>query len=98
MTMIMLIYNETLESEMLAFLAAQGVTKFTELVEARGHGDAGGTHLGTAVHPSLNRVRYMAMAEEQAAALMTALGTFRAQWKAEGVQAFSWPMGAILAH
>ena len=90
MKMIMLVYNETLESEMLAFLAAQGVTKFTELVAAHGRGDAGGMHLGTAVYPSLNRVRYMALPEEQADALLTALRVFRDRWQAEGIQAFHW--------
>ena len=91
MKMIMLVYSETLESEVLAFVAAQGVTKFTELVEAHGHGAAGGTHLGTPVFPSLNRVRYLALDDAAAAALLAALRGFREQWKAEGVQAFAWP-------
>lgn len=91
MKMVMLIYNETLESDVLALLAGLQITKFTELIGASGHGDAGGTHLGTPVFPSLNRVRCMAMADDHAAALLDALRDFREQWKTEGVQAFAWP-------
>ncbi|HNW92083.1 MAG TPA: hypothetical protein PKM88_04140 [bacterium] len=95
MQMIMLVYNETLESELQGFMAAQGVQKYTELVEAHGHGAAGGTHQGTPVFPSRNRVRYMAVADDAAAAFLDALRAFREQWRAEGVQAFVWPCHSL---
>jgi len=90
--MIMIVYNEAIDLEVMETLEQSGLPNYTVLPEAYGRGMASGTHLGTDVWPGRNRVLYVAAPEDQAAALMARLRTLREQYKREGLKAFVMPM------
>jgi hypothetical protein len=76
MQMVALIFRKSLETEILAVLRATGVRTFTDIAEVLGAGETG-LALHTYARPGFNSLVLAALAEPEAARLVSALRAFR---------------------
>ena len=60
MKMVMLVYNEALDNEVMEILDSCAVKNYTKITEVFGCGASSGTHLGTDIWPGRNNLLYVA--------------------------------------
>jgi len=92
MKMVMLVYNEALDNEIMEILESCALKNYTKLTGVFGCGTSSGTHLGTDIWPGLNNVLYVACEEAAAKKIITAVKQLRKSIGAEGVKAFLMPL------
>lgn len=90
MKMVMVVYNEAIDVELLQAMAACGLQNFSRVTQVSGRGNASGTHEGNDIWPGMNNILYVACPDDKAQALMQAVRALRNQLGAEGVKAFMW--------
>ncbi|MFA5005183.1 MAG: PG0541 family transporter-associated protein [Candidatus Omnitrophota bacterium] len=90
--MVMISYNEAVDTEVMEVLSACAVKNYTKVVGTFGKGSASGTHLGTDVWPGLNNILYVACEELEAKKILTCVRQLRKKIGAEGVKAFLMPL------
>jgi nitrogen regulatory protein PII len=88
MKMIMIVYNEALDKEVMGILEGAAVKGYTEIAKAFGRGEKSGTHLGTDIWPGLNNILYVACEETQAQEMLLRVRELRKRLGHEGVKAF----------
>jgi len=88
MKMVMIAYNEALESELKEAVEAAGLRNFTEVAKVLGKGDTSGPHMGTHVWPKQNNLLFAALDDDVAADVMAAVRRLRETVGHEGVKAF----------
>ncbi len=91
MKMVMLVYNEALDNEVMEILDSCAVKNYTKITEVFGCG-ASGTHLGTDIWPGRNNLLYVAGEEEVAKKIIAAVRLLRKSLGVEGVKAFLMPL------
>ena len=96
MQMVMVVYNEALDDEVMEALGACGLKNYTKIPGVFGAGASSGTHLGNDIWPGSNNILYVACAEAKAKSLLSAISDLKQQFPAEGIKAFDLPLGDTL--
>jgi nitrogen regulatory protein PII len=92
MKMVMIVYNEALDNEVMEILESAGQKNYTKVVGVFGRGTTSGTHLGTDIWPGLNNILYVACEEEAGKKIIAGVRQLRKSIGAEGVKAFLLPL------
>jgi len=95
MKMIMLIYNEAIDDEVMETLENCSLKNYTKIKGAFGKGVTSGTHLGDDVWPGRNNILYVACQEVEARQFLSCVKELRKKLGKEGVKAFSWNLEEI---
>ena len=95
MKMVMLVYNEAMDEEVMEVLQHCVMKSFTKVTGVYGKGVSSGTHLGSDVWPGKNNVLYVACEEEQAARMLSCCRELRRKLGSEGVKAFVWSLDEV---
>lgn len=92
MKMVMISYNEAVESEVMDSLAACGIKNYTEIAETYGSGRASGVHMGNDIWPGKNNILYIACDDKEAKQLLSCVRGLRKTLGNEGIKAFLSPL------
>lgn len=95
MKMLMVVYNEALDIELMELLEGCKIKGYTKIKGALGKGTASGAHLGTDTWPGLNNILYAACGEKDAEQLISRVKELRKQLGHEGIKAFLMPLEEI---
>ena len=88
MKMVVVVYNEAIESEVTDALKELGAANYTKFVDVQGRGGSSGPHLGTTIWPKKNHVLLMAVDDDVAGRILEAIRRLRATAGNEGVKGF----------
>lgn len=92
MKMVMIVYNEALDNEVMEILESAQQKNYTKVVGVFGRGTTSGTHLGTDIWPGLNNILYVACEEEAGKRIIAAVRQLRKSIGVEGAKAFLLPL------
>lgn len=95
MRMIMIVYNEAIDDEVMELLANCALKNYTKILGAFGKGDTSGTHLGNDVWPGRNNILFIASIEPQTQQLLFCIRELRKKLGREGLKAFVLPIEEI---
>ncbi|MEW6171039.1 MAG: PG0541 family transporter-associated protein [Candidatus Omnitrophota bacterium] len=92
MRMVMIIYNEALDAEIMEILTKCALKNYTKIMGTFGKGNTSGTHLGDDIWPGRNNVLYVACLAEEAKQLIGYIKEMRKSLGQEGIKAFILPL------
>lgn len=92
MKMIMLVYNEALDNEVMEILENCLMKNYTKLTGVFGCGTSSGTHLGTDIWPGRNNILYVACEEAVGKKIIASVKQIRKSLGVEGIKAFLMPL------
>jgi nitrogen regulatory protein PII len=92
MKMVMVVYNEAVDNEVMEILESCAQKNYTKITGVFGRGTSSGTHLGTDIWPGRNNILYVACEESPAKKLIVLIRQLRKSLGAEGVKAFLMPI------
>jgi len=95
MKMIMVVYNEAIDVEVMEVLDGCGLANYTKITRVCGKGTTSGTHLGTQVWPGMNYILYAACEDAQVKQVVSGVTNLRKTLGREGVKAFVMPLEQI---
>lgn len=95
MKMVMISYNEALDSEVMESLEACGLKNYTKVNAVYGRGEASGTHLGDDVWPGRNSILYVSCEDAKAKDLFSGIKELRKKLGREGLKAFAWGLDEV---
>jgi len=95
MKMLMIIYNEALDNEVMEALDSSSINGYTKIAKVFGRGKKSGTHLGTDIWPGLNNILYVACEKIQFDKFIAQVKELRDRAGNEGVKAFVLPLEEI---
>ena len=90
MKMVMLVYNEAIEDEVMETLRNCALENYTKINGVFGRGATSGTHLGDDVWPGRNNILYVACQDPEAKQIFSCVKELRKKLGREGIKAFSW--------
>ncbi|MBM3254694.1 MAG: hypothetical protein FJZ08_00085 [Candidatus Omnitrophica bacterium] len=90
--MVMIVYNEALDLDVMAVLGGCAVKNYTKANAVYGRGEGSGTHLGNDIWPGRNNILYVACDEKQAQQILACVKELRKKLGHEGVKAFLLPL------
>jgi nitrogen regulatory protein PII len=92
MKMVMVIYNEAIDVEVMEVLDRSGLVNYTKITRVSGKGTTSGTHLGNDIWPGLNYILYVACEDAQVKQFVSGVMDLRKTLGKEGVKAFVMPL------
>jgi predicted metal-binding protein len=92
MKMVMLVYNEGLDNEVMEILESCLIKNYTKISGVFGCGTSSGTHLGTDIWPGRNNILYVACEETAGKKIIVSVKQIRKNLGAEGIKAFLMPL------
>lgn len=92
MKMVMIIYNEAMDIEVMELLESCTMKNYTKMKGVFGKGTASGVHMGTDIWPGRNNVLYVACEEQDARRLISCTKKLREKLGKEGIKAFVWDL------
>ncbi|MCX5699780.1 MAG: hypothetical protein NTX01_08830 [Candidatus Omnitrophica bacterium] len=92
MKMVMLVYNEALDNEVMEILENCLMKNYTKITGVFGCGTSSGTHLGTDIWPGRNNILYVACEEAVGKKIIAAVKPLRKSLGVEGIKAFLMPL------
>lgn len=95
MKMLMIIYNEALDNEIMEILECCIMKNYTKVTGVFGRGTSSGIHLGNDIWPGLNSIIYVACGEPQAKEMLSGVRNLKSKVGHEGVKAFVLPIEEI---
>jgi len=95
MKMVMISYNEAIDSEVMEVLANCGLQNYTKIMGIFGKGTTSGTHLGNDIWPGRNNILYIACEEKQANQILSCIKELRKKLGKEGIKAFVLPVEEV---
>jgi hypothetical protein len=95
MKMVMVVYNEALDNEVMEILESCLMKNYTKITGVFGCGTSSGTHLGTDIWPGRNNILYVACEETVGKKILFLIKQMRKNLGAEGVKAFLMPLEEI---
>lgn len=95
MKMLMLVYNEAIDEEVMEMLASCGADNYTRINSILGKGQTSGTHLGTDIWPGRNNSLLIAIPADKVQHALACIQTLRKTLGAEGIKAFVWNLEAV---
>jgi len=93
--MVMLIYNEAIDAEVMEVLKNCGLENYTKIMGAFGKGRTSGTHLGNDIWPGRNNILYIACEESRVKQFLSCIKELRKELGKEGIKAFVLPVDEI---
>ena len=90
--MVMIIYNEAIDMEVMELLEKCGLKNYTKIFAAYGKGAASGTHLGNDIWPGRNNILYVTCEDADAKKLIAGVKNLRKTLSKEGIKAFTLPI------
>jgi nitrogen regulatory protein PII len=93
--MVMVVYNEAIDIEVMEALKKCGLKNYTKAVAAYGSGETSGIHLGDDIWPGRNNILYVACSQEESISLLARIKELRKSLGREGVKAFVLPVEDI---
>jgi nitrogen regulatory protein PII len=93
--MVMVVYNEALDTEVMEVLENCGLKNYTQLTGIFGRGSTSGTHLGNDIWPGRNNILYVACDEKQARQILIYVKELRKKIGHEGIKAFLLPVEEV---
>jgi nitrogen regulatory protein PII len=96
MKMIMMIYNEAIDDEILGSLQACCIEHFTKWQRVLGKGQASEPHLDTNVWPGVNNVCITVVDDKKVLPILSKVKELRAKLGKEGIKAFVLPVEEII--
>jgi len=95
MKMLMIVYNEALDNEVMEILENCVMKNYTKVSQVFGRGASSGTHLGNDIWPGLNNILYVVCEEAQAKEMLSGVRILKSKVGHEGVKAFVLPIEEI---
>ena len=95
MKMLMLVYNEAIDEEVMEMLTSCGADNYTRINGILGKGQTSGTHLGTDIWPGHNNSLLLAIPADKVPHARACIQTLRKTLGAEGIKAFVWNLEAV---
>ncbi|MDP2904940.1 MAG: hypothetical protein Q8O22_01385 [Candidatus Omnitrophota bacterium] len=95
MKMVMIVYNEAIDMEVMEILAACGLKNYTKTNAAFGRGNTSGTHLGNDIWPGRNNILYVSCQDAEARLILSKVRELRKTLGHEGVKAFILPVEEV---
>jgi nitrogen regulatory protein PII len=92
MKMVMVVYNEAIDAEVMEVLAGCAMKNYTKVMGVFGKGSASGTHGGDDIWPGRNNILYVACDDKQARQMASCVKELRKTLSNEGVKAFILPL------
>lgn len=96
MKMVMIIYNEAIDDEVMSALQACRIDSFTKWQRVLGKGKLSGAHLDSSVWPGANNVCMTVVEDNKVIAILTQVKNLRKNLGKEGVKAFVLPVDEIV--
>lgn len=96
MKMVMIVYNEAMDQEVMEVLGGCAMKSYTKIEKAFGRGIISGAHLGNDIWPGLNNILYVACEEKQAAQMLSCVKELRKTLSQEGIKAFVWDIESMV--
>lgn len=90
--MVMIVYNEAIDIEVMQFLKECSLENYTKIRGVFGRGTTSGTHLGNDVWPGRNNILYVVCAEKEAQQILACIRELRKKLGHEGMKAFLLPV------
>lgn len=88
MKMVMVVYNEVMDMEVMEALENCVMKNYTKVTGVFGKGTASGTHLGNDIWPGRNNILYVACDEDEVKQLISCVKNLREKLGREGIKAF----------
>ncbi|MFH0731508.1 MAG: PG0541 family transporter-associated protein [Candidatus Omnitrophota bacterium] len=95
MKMVMIAYNEAIESDVMEVLQNCALKNYTKVPGIFGKGDTSGTHSGNDIWPGRNNLLFVVCDEQQAKQMLSCVKELRKHLGKEGIKAFILPVEAI---
>lgn len=95
MKMVLMVYNEAIDEEVMSGLEACCIENFTKWRKVLGKGNTSGPHLDSSIWPGANNVCMAVVEDEKAPAILTHVRSLRKTLGKEGVKAFILPVEEI---
>jgi nitrogen regulatory protein PII len=95
MKMLMVVYNEVLDDEVMEILDEAKVKGYTKTSGVFGCGETSGTHLGTDIWPGLNNILYIACQDSQLKEMLVKIKELKGKSSHEGIKAFVLPLEEV---
>jgi nitrogen regulatory protein PII len=92
MKMVMIIYNEAIDEEVIGSLEACCIEHFTKWHRVLGKGKASDPHLDTSVWPGVNNVCVTVVEDDRVAPIIAKVRELRQKLGKEGIKAFVLPV------
>lgn len=92
MKMVMVVYNEAMDMEVMEVLEHCVLKNYTKMIGVFGKGASSGTHLGNDIWPGRNNALFVACEESGAKQLMGCVSQLRKKLGTEGIKAFVMPI------
>lgn len=93
--MVMISYNEAIDSEVMGVLADCGLNNYTKIMGTFGRGSTSGTHLGNDVWPGRNNILNVACQDKEAQKLLSYIRELKKRLGKEGIKAFLLPLEEV---
>jgi len=93
--MVMVVYNESIDLEVMEMLDKCGLCNYTKIKEAYGKGKTSGSHFGDDIWPGRNNILYVACSDKEAKVVLELVRNLRNSLGEEGIKAFSWDLNEI---
>lgn len=94
--MVMIIYNEAIDNEVMEIFDSCPVKNYTLVTAAFGKGTTSGTHRGDDIWPGRNNILYIACDEDQAQEMLLFVKELKKILGQEGIKAFVLPIDAMI--
>jgi len=88
MKLVVIVYNEAIDAEVMEVLENCGLRNYTKVAGVFGRGTTSGTHLGNDVWPGRNNILSVACEENQAQQMLSCVRELRKELGQEGIKAF----------
>jgi len=95
MKLVLVVYNEAVDDEVLEVLEKISVESYTKWTKVLGRGERSGPHLMTHVWPKANNVLAAVADDDTAAKLLDGVRELRERLAQEGIKAFSWQVEGV---
>jgi len=95
MKMIMVVYNEAIDVEVMEILDGCGFANYTKINCVYGKGTTSRTHLASQVWPGQNKILYVACDGTQVEQVVSGVTNLRKTIGKEGVKAFVMPLEQV---
>jgi len=82
--MVMVIYNEAIDLEVMEMLRKCAVVNYTKITAAFGKGATSGTHLGNDIWPGRNNILFVTCEEKQPASCWIVSEAYVRRWAPKG--------------
>jgi len=93
--MVMIVYNEAVDTEVMEVLENCALKNYTKVAGVYGRGVTSGTHLGNDIWPGRNNILYVACEEKPSQQILSCVRELRKKLGHEGIKAFLLPVEEV---